>query len=272
MALVERALKSELRRADLIARFASPTPAGTPITGADRRTLACAGARLADVRDELLDSPDMAAPKAGEIGSTLRKLDEQLACLGALYGLAPPDIQVRSADLRRIWDTPSAASVRPDLSGPSLLPAASVPPAAPVPAGPPVPPARPVPTPPSESPAGGLPPAHEPNAGAGWFQTGAAHVFDDAKPADIHRSRRIFGDLIVVAGIAAAALVAALVAVGFGKNFGTLEDYLTVIVIGTAAQTLTGVLVPPVNQLLGDLAGGLVDSPAQPAAPASKPS
>jgi hypothetical protein len=59
------------------------------------------------------------------------------------------------------------------------------------------------------------------------------------------------------------------VAIGLGKNFGTLEDYLTVIVVGAAAQALIASLLPSVNQLLGDLSGSILQVPAEPAKEAS---
>ena len=85
-----------------------------------------------------------------------------------------------------------------------------------------------------------------------------------ARPAKLP-SRRLWnvaGDLLLLLLSVAVSIVAGLTAFYFGKSFGTLGDYLTVIVVGTAAQALLKAVLDQMSVLLHDI------SPAKPVLPA----
>jgi hypothetical protein len=92
----------------------------------------------------------------------------------------------------------------------------------------------------------------------------AGVVVEPAKPATLPEPRRlrIVGDLLALATTTVVSIVAGLSTFYFTKSFGTFEDYLTVIVVGSAAQTLLKGILNQTSILLHDFA------PSSPAVPA----
>jgi hypothetical protein len=91
----------------------------------------------------------------------------------------------------------------------------------------------------------------------------------EREPAQVARIRwtpRILADAVCILLAILVAIVAAMLALVDGKNFGTLGDYLTVIVVGAAAQTTITSVVPKFNMFLQDLLGTPLESEAKPAA------
>jgi hypothetical protein len=73
---------------------------------------------------------------------------------------------------------------------------------------------------------------------------------------------RLVGDLLALLTSIVVSIVAGLGTFYFAKSFGSLEDYLTVIVIGSAAQTVLKAVLNQTSILLHDFA------PAAPSVPA----
>jgi hypothetical protein len=75
-----------------------------------------------------------------------------------------------------------------------------------------------------------------------------------AKPPKLSAPGRtmLAGDFLVLAMTVAIGIVAGLSLFYFGKSFGTLEDYLTVIVVGTAAQVALKAILGQLEILLHD--------------------
>jgi hypothetical protein len=92
----------------------------------------------------------------------------------------------------------------------------------------------------------------------------AGVVVEPAKPATLPQPRRlrIVGDVLALATTTVISIVAGLSTFYFTKSFGTFEDYLTVIVVGSAAQTLLKGILNQTSILLHDFA------PSSPAVPA----
>jgi hypothetical protein len=91
------------------------------------------------------------------------------------------------------------------------------------------------------------------------------HVTIDAaqaRPAQLppRNRKRFAGDVLVLVSSFLVALVAGLSTFYFGKSFGTLDDYLTVIVVGTAAQAFLKVVIDRTEVLLHDFS---LQAPAQ---------
>ncbi len=72
-----------------------------------------------------------------------------------------------------------------------------------------------------------------------------------AQPVEFGRTKRFIGDAMVVLLSLATGTVASLSAFYFGKTFGTVEDFLTVIFVGTASQAF----LKPVTDTLAQLRG-----------------
>jgi hypothetical protein len=85
----------------------------------------------------------------------------------------------------------------------------------------------------------------------GWLKNADTLVVSAAKPVELGRTKRFVGDAMVVALSVATGTVASLSAFYFGKPFGTIEDFLTVIFVGTAAQAF----LKPVTDVLAQLRG-----------------
>jgi hypothetical protein len=93
----------------------------------------------------------------------------------------------------------------------------------------------------------------------------AGVVIEPAKPATLtpHEKRwRRVGDWAILAVTLAISVIAGLSSFYFTKSFGSFTDYLTVIVIGSAAQTLLKAVLNQTTILLHDFAA---DTPAVPA-------
>jgi hypothetical protein len=100
---------------------------------------------------------------------------------------------------------------------------------------------------------------------------------DQARPAKLppRNGRRIACDAAALAVTFLVSIVTGLGAFYFSKSFGSVEDYLTVIVIGSAAQTLLKAVLNQTSILLHDFAPSAPAVPAKivllaPAAGASK--
>jgi ABC-type Fe3+-siderophore transport system permease subunit len=68
----------------------------------------------------------------------------------------------------------------------------------------------------------------------------------------MHRGVRTVLDIGVVGLAFATAIVTSLTAFYFGEPWGTTEDYLTVILIGTAAQTVLKAVTDSLEQRAAD--------------------
>jgi hypothetical protein len=80
-----------------------------------------------------------------------------------------------------------------------------------------------------------------------------------AKPAQLPRSRRILlGDAIALIVTVAIGVATGLSAFYFGKSWGTIEDFVTVVIVGAAAQTLAKTVLDRLEVFLHDI------SPVQP--------
>ncbi|HXM86301.1 MAG TPA: hypothetical protein VN889_01580, partial [Solirubrobacteraceae bacterium] len=94
-----------------------------------------------------------------------------------------------------------------------------------------------------------------------------------ARPAALPSRRPwvLVGDSLVLLFTFGASIVAGLSTFYFNKTFGSAEDYLTVIVIGTAAQTLLKVVLNQTSVLLHDISPDMPVVPARvlPPAPAA---
>ncbi|WP_035129320.1 hypothetical protein [Conexibacter woesei] len=88
---------------------------------------------------------------------------------------------------------------------------------------------------------------------------------DAAQVAEIGRTWQILGDVVCIVLALLVTIVAALLALVNGKNFGTTGDYLTVIVVGAAAQATISSIVPRFNTFLSDLLGTPLERAAEPA-------
>jgi hypothetical protein len=98
-------------------------------------------------------------------------------------------------------------------------------------------------------------------------------VVEPAKPAKLPEPRRlrIVGDCLALATTVAVSIVAGLSTFYFTASFGTFEDYLTVIVIGSAAQTLLKAVLNQTSILLHDIAPTSPAVPARVIAPSPAP-
>ncbi|HZL48791.1 MAG TPA: hypothetical protein VFC30_07240 [Solirubrobacteraceae bacterium] len=98
----------------------------------------------------------------------------------------------------------------------------------------------------------------------------AGVVIEPAKPATLPERKRlrILGDRIALGVTIVVSIVAGLSTFYFTKSFGTFTDYLTVIVIGTAAQTLLKGVLNQTSILLHDIAPSSPAVPAKVVAPA----
>jgi hypothetical protein len=86
-----------------------------------------------------------------------------------------------------------------------------------------------------------------------WRQNAdALVVISAAKTVELGKIKRFVGDAMVVALSVATGVVTSLSAFYFGKTFGTWEDYVTVIFVGTAAQAF----LKPITDTLAQLRGG----------------
>jgi hypothetical protein len=86
---------------------------------------------------------------------------------------------------------------------------------------------------------------------ASWRQNADVLKISAAKTVELGRTKRFIGDAMVVVLSVATGTVASLSAFYFGKTFGTVEDFLTVVFVGTAAQAF----LKPVTDTLAQLRG-----------------
>ncbi len=86
---------------------------------------------------------------------------------------------------------------------------------------------------------------------ASWQENADILNVASAQPVELGRTRRLVGDVTVIVLSVATGTVASLSAFYFGKTFGTVEDFLTVIFLGTAAQAF----LKPVTDTLAQLYG-----------------
>lgn len=98
----------------------------------------------------------------------------------------------------------------------------------------------------------------------------AGAVIEPAKPATLPERKRlrILGDRIALGVTIVVSIVAGLSTFYFTKSFGTFTDYLTVIVVGAAAQTLLKGVLNQTSILLHDIAPSSPVVPAKVVAPA----
>jgi hypothetical protein len=98
----------------------------------------------------------------------------------------------------------------------------------------------------------------------------AGAVIEPAKPATLpeRKRRRILGDRVALGVTIVVSIIAGLSTFYFTKSFGTFTDYLTVIVIGAAAQTLLKGILNQTSILLHDIAPESPVVPAKVVAPA----
>ena len=86
---------------------------------------------------------------------------------------------------------------------------------------------------------------------ASWRENADLLTVTAAQPVELGRTKRFIGDAMVVLLSLATGAVASLSAFYFGKTFGTVEDFLTVIFVGTASQAF----LKPVTDTLAQLRG-----------------
>lgn len=86
-----------------------------------------------------------------------------------------------------------------------------------------------------------------------------------ARVASVGRTWRILGDVFCIVLAILVAIVGSMLTLVSGKNFGSAGDYLTVIVVGAAAQATISSLVPKFNTFLSDLLGAPLEKGAKPA-------
>jgi hypothetical protein len=84
-----------------------------------------------------------------------------------------------------------------------------------------------------------------------WRQNADVLVISAAKTVELGKIKRFIGDTMVLVLSVATGVVASLSAFYFGKTFGTWEDYVTVIFVGTAAQAF----LKPITDTLAQLRG-----------------
>ncbi len=98
----------------------------------------------------------------------------------------------------------------------------------------------------------------------------AGVIIEPAKPATLPERKRlrILGDRIALGVTIIVSIIAGLSTFYFTKSFGTFTDYLTVIVIGVAAQTLLKGVLNQTSILLHDIAPASPVVPAKIVAPA----
>jgi hypothetical protein len=87
---------------------------------------------------------------------------------------------------------------------------------------------------------------------ASWRQNADVLTISAEKTVELGQTKRFIGDTMVVVLSVTTGTVASLSAFYFGKTFGTVEDFLTVIFVGTAAQAF----LKPVTDTLAQLRGG----------------
>lgn len=85
-----------------------------------------------------------------------------------------------------------------------------------------------------------------------WRENADLLLTEAAKPVELGTTRRFVGDALVVVLSIATGTIASLSAFYFGKTWGTVEDFLTVFFVGTAAQAF----LKPITDVLAQLRGG----------------
>ena len=86
-----------------------------------------------------------------------------------------------------------------------------------------------------------------------WRENADLLLTAAAKPVELGTTKRFVGDSLVLLLSVATGTVASLSAFYFGKTWGTVEDFLTVFFVGTAAQAF----LKPVTDALAQLRGGI---------------
>jgi hypothetical protein len=86
---------------------------------------------------------------------------------------------------------------------------------------------------------------------ASWLANADFLRVTPAQVVELGRTKRFIGDFMVLALSVATGVVASLSAFYFGKTFGTVEDFLTVIFVGTAAQAF----LKPITDTLAQIRG-----------------
>jgi hypothetical protein len=101
---------------------------------------------------------------------------------------------------------------------------------------------------------------------AQWLEEALAATAKAAQSAAVLQTFRWVGDALIFAVAIATAIVTGLSAFYFGKPFGSFEDYLTLILTGTAAAALSKVLLDGLERFwVGDAAAPEATSDAKPA-------
>jgi hypothetical protein len=165
----------------------------------DKKLLIRAIAKLVEVRMELLDASS--ASDVGHLG-TSRDLDaayQDLADLGSRHGLWVPPADSKPAEIDVDWQAL-------DLTETLLLERFNL--------------------------WGTIDSVDE------WIQQAADLTVHAAQSVDIRKTLRWLADVGALIIAIVVGVVAGLSAFYFGKTFGTLEDYLTVIFVGAASQVL----------------------------------
>lgn len=189
---------------------------GCPMSRTDLDRHLSAGVRLARVKRQLLDVKD----PAFDFSDVTKRLDEvfdELVDLGSKYKIGLPAADADPGELESCWKELGVPELTKDL----LM----------------------MPSDPSITTTPKL------------IADAKAVMRTPARPAELESSWRWVGDVVCIVIAIAVALIAALVGIVNGKNFGTPKDYLTVIFFGTAAVGVASGVIPTINAALSDRFG-----------------
>jgi hypothetical protein len=228
--LAERLLRSQLWwRAMAIHAALRPMAGGMDDEDAKRHV--ALGARLAQTKAELLKVEDAGELEALGVKARLEKLYDELGYLGGRYGVEEPDVDGLFIELRDYW---AEMGPPPSMKAMLMLPL----------------------------------PRQAITSVVALISGADAPVHRPARPAVVAKSWRWVGDAVCIALALVVALLSAMVAIVSGKNFGTLSDWLTVALIGTAAQGIVSGVIPAINGALQDRFGSVLVAEAEPSSTA----
>jgi hypothetical protein len=231
--LAERLLRCQLWWREMAVRAALKERAGgLGEEDTDRHTVA--GARLAQAKADLLKAADAGAIADRGIRKRLAGVYDELGYLGGRYGVEEPPADGAFVELRDFWAADEApVYIKNMLSMPSV-----------------------------------------PKVVTTLERlVGRATAVDRtaATPAVVAPSRRWLGDVLCIALALIVAILGAMVGIVGNKNFGTLSDWATVVLIGTAAQGVVSGIIPTVNAALQDRFGSVLVAAAAESEPVPAP-